>query len=115
MHTPFWCHSLGLLSVITQLCLCVCVSVCLPTARGRCLTCGANTFGQLGHSMEDARGPQCVKTIVHENVDKVSCGDAFTVATTKGKHWEEKGWGLGQAALDGLYVLVIVDKEIENS
>ena len=77
------------LSLPLCVCVCVCVCVCLFTARGRCLTCGANTFGQLGHSMEDARGPQLVKAIVHENVDKVSCGDAFTVATTKGECWEE--------------------------
>ena len=89
-----------------QSCLFVCVSVCLsvcPAARGRCLACGANTFGQLGHSMEDVSEPQCVKAVVHENVDKVSCGDAFTVATTKGKHagggrggGEGKGEGVGK-------------------
>ena len=82
------CTSVAL-SLSLSLSVCVCVYVYLFTARGRCLTCGANTFGQLGHSMEDARGPQLVKAIVHENVDKVSCGDAFTVATTKGECWEE--------------------------
>jgi NIMA (never in mitosis gene a)-related kinase len=52
------------------------------TARGRCYSCGANSYGQLGYEGDGGGSPKCVEAIVYENITKVSCGDAFTVATS---------------------------------
>ena len=53
-------------------------------ARGRCYSCGANSYGQLGYEGDGGGSPKCVEAIVYENITKVSCGDAFTVATSGG-------------------------------
>ena len=51
-----------------------------------CITCGDNTSGQLGYHKEKAvRSPMTVSALTGMTVEKVACGDFFTVACTKGQ------------------------------
>lgn len=50
-----------------------------------CLVCGDNSYGQLG--IEREKGDRSVSIITafqEDKVDRVACGDFFTVATTTG-------------------------------
>lgn len=51
---------------------------------GKCITSGCNTFGQLGTPMSHDLSPCVVKALIDEKIHHVSCGDAFTIACSKG-------------------------------
>ena len=53
---------------------------------GECYTFGSNQFGQLGYveSACDGRSPQKVSALGCNHIDKVACGDTFTVAVSRG-------------------------------
>jgi len=56
------------------------------TASGGCITCGDNVCGQLGRRCEKGdRNPAVVTSLRGQKVEKVACGDFFTVAATAGK------------------------------
>ncbi len=51
-----------------------------------CITCGDNTYGQLGYqSRIGARIPGVVTALRGKAVERVACGDFFTVACTTGE------------------------------
>lgn len=58
------------------------------TERGRLITFGCNKYGQLG--VKDFKKHQGVQVLVGpfggKTVNKVSCGDGFTIAATEGKN-----------------------------
>ena len=59
-------------------------------ASGECVTCGANTYGQLGYQRQSGHTlPAVVDSLAGERVQHVSCGDTFTVACTDG---ENEAW-----------------------
>ena len=47
--------------------------------KGRCITSGSNAYGQLGHTHSS---PAVVPKLA--SVTRISCGDNFTIAATKG-------------------------------
>ena len=47
--------------------------------KGQCITSGSNIYGQLGHTHPV---PAVVPKLA--SVSRVSCGDNFTIAATKG-------------------------------
>lgn len=75
--------------------------------RGRLITFGCNKYGQLG--VKDFKRHQGVQVLVGpfggKNVNKVSCGDGFTIAATEDNHifaWGNAGNGrLGMPADKG--------------
>ena len=60
--------------------------VFLLVANSNCVTCGDNACGQLGHVTSGDLRPAVVDGLVGKGVNKVACGDFFTVACTNSKH-----------------------------
>lgn len=62
-------------------------------ASGQVLTCGDNSYGQLGYrkatppgDISASRSPQTVVALNDVEVVKLACGDVFTIACCKGEH-----------------------------
>lgn len=64
---------------------------------GECITCGDNRHGQLGYrrgeresgvvvEQERERQPAIVPGLAGKDVERVACGDLFTIACCKGTH-----------------------------
>ena len=60
---------------------------------GECITCGDNRHGQLGYRREREsvdqgreRQPAVVPGLVGKVVERVACGDLFTIACCKGMY-----------------------------
>ena len=61
------------------------------TGSGECITCGDNRHGQLGYRREREsveqgreRQPAVVLGLEGKKVERVACGDLFTIACCKG-------------------------------
>ena len=63
------------------------------TDSGECITCGDNRHGQLGYRREREclegreRQPAVVPGLAGKEVERVACGDLFTIACCKGMIW----------------------------
>lgn len=61
---------------------------------GQCFTFGSNAFGQLGYERKTStRLPQCVESLIDENIVHIACGDTFTVAVSNNN--KVFTWGKG--------------------
>ncbi len=61
----------------------------VSAAGGECVTCGDNSYGQLGRRKEpDNSGgnkPAAVKALSGKQIELVSCGDFYTIVSCKGE------------------------------
>ena len=61
------------------------------SGSGECVTCGDNKCGQLGYRRENLaegkeRQPAIVSGLKGKEVERVACGDLFTIACCKGNN-----------------------------
>ncbi|CAB4010471.1 serine threonine- kinase Nek8-like, partial [Paramuricea clavata] len=62
--------------------------------KGKCYTCGSNSFGQLGFPKRASDPRPClVKSLEEKLISHIACGDTFTVAVTADN--EIYTWGKG--------------------